>query len=86
MSKEDGDVYPRTLRDRSDEAIQTTFDDFYSWVALYQLTRQWLVADAGFDFDFLWLTSKYNQSEIEEWASRVFVQVYGVSPSFFRVV
>jgi hypothetical protein len=86
LSKEDGDIYPRVLPGRSEAAIQATFDDFYSWVALYELTRQWLVADAGFDFDFLWLTSKYSRSEVEQWASRMFEQVYGVSPNAFRKV
>jgi hypothetical protein len=86
LSKEDGDIYPRMMPGRSEEAIQRTFNDFYSWVALYELTRQWLVSDTGFNFDFFWLTSKYSRSEIEQWASRMFVQAYGVSPSVFQIV
>lgn len=86
LSKEDGDIYPRVMPGRAEVDIQATFDDFYSWVALYELTRQWLVSDAGFDFDFLWLTSKYSRPEVEQWASRMFEQAYGVPPSAFRVV
>ncbi|WP_459949100.1 hypothetical protein [Denitratisoma sp. agr-D3] len=86
LDKEDGDVYPRTFIDRDEIAVQETFDTFYSWVAIYELTRQWLVGTGDFDYDFSWLTSKYSQSEMEQWASSRFKDAFGISTTEFKVV
>lgn len=82
----DGDVYPRTFTNRDEKDVKKVFDDFYLWVATYDLTRQWIVGEGKFDFDFGWLTSKYADSEMKEWVSRAFVSMYGVSPDEFEVV
>jgi hypothetical protein len=86
LDKEDGNVYPRTFQDRDEEAVQETFDLFYSWVGVYELTRQWLIGTGEFDFDFGWLTSNYGHNEMKEWASRAFISSYGVSPDTFEIV
>lgn len=86
LDKEDGDVYPRTFTNRDEKAVQETFDTFYSWVAVYEITRQWLVGSGDFDYDFSWLTSKYTQSEIEDWVSSRFEDVFGISTKEFKVV
>ena len=86
LDKEDGDIYPRTFIDRDEIAVQETFDTFYSWVAIYELTRQWLVGTGEFDCDFSWLTSKYSQSEMEEWASSCFKDAFGIATTEFTVV
>ena len=86
LDKEDGDIYPRTFIDRDEGAVQKTFDTFYSWVAVYELTRQWLVGTGDFDYDFSWLTSKYSQSQMENWASSRFKAVFGVSTEEFKVI
>ncbi|BFI94519.1 MAG: hypothetical protein RSP_00290 [Rhodanobacter sp.] len=86
VDKEDGDIYPRTFIDRNEVAVQETFDTFYSWVAVYELARQWLVGTGEFDFNFCWLTSKYSQSEMEEWASGRFKEAFGISTTEFKVV
>lgn len=84
LDREDGDVYPRTFMNRDEMAVQETFDSFYSWVGVYELTRQWIVGTGGFDFDFGWLTSKYSTEEMRTWASRAFASAYGVSPDVFK--
>lgn len=86
LDREDGDVYPRTFIDRDENAIQETFQNFYSWVAVYELTRQWLVGKGEFNYDFSWLTSKYSSSEMEDWASSKFKSVFGISTAEFKVV
>lgn len=86
IDKEDGDVYPRSFLDRDELAVQEAFDTFYSWVAIYDLTRQWLVSPGEFDYDFSWLTSKYSQQEMEDWASSRFEALFGVSPRAFTII
>ncbi len=86
LDKEDGDIYPRTFIDRNEVSVQETFDAFYSWVAFYELTRQWLVGTGEFDFNFSWLTSKYSRREMEEWASRQFEDAFGISTTEFKIV
>lgn len=86
LDKEDGDVYPRTFVDRDEKAVLQTFNTFYSWVVTYELTRQWLVGDGDFDYNFSWLTSKYTQSEIEMWASGIFEETFGISSKGFKIV
>lgn len=86
LDKEDGDVYPRTFEDRAEAAVDEVFNTFYAWVSTYELTRQWIVSAGEFDCSFSWLTSKHPESAIQEWASKKFREVYGVSLSDFRVL
>ncbi len=86
LDREDGDVYPRTFDNRDEGSVQETFDAFYSWVAIYELTRQWMVGSGNFNLGFSWLTSKYAVSEVEEWASSNFKKAFGVSINEFRIV
>jgi len=86
LDREDGDVYPRTFINRDEKAVQETFDLFYTWIGIYDLTRQWIVGSGDFDFDFGWLTSKFPDDELKDWASRAFENLYGVSPGKFEVV
>lgn len=78
MDKEDGDVYPRTFENRDAEAVEETFNAFYSYVATYELSRQWIVEPGQFNCEFSWLTTKYTQDEIDAWASGLFKSSYGV--------
>jgi len=82
----DGDIYPRTFQNKDEESVQKTFNAFYSWNATYDLTRQWIVQDGDFEYNFSWLTSKYLQSEVVAWACNYFKDVYGVDPMSFKIL
>jgi hypothetical protein len=86
LDKEDGDVYPRTFLNRKEAAVQETFDTFYSWVTIYELTRQWIVGSGDFDCRFQWLTSKFTDAEIKVWSAGYFEQFFGVHPDSFEVI
>lgn len=86
LDREDGDVYPRTFMNREESAVQETFDTFYSWVTIYQLTRQWIVGTGEFDCRFSWLTSKFTDAEIKSWAAGYFEQFFGAHPDSFEVI
>lgn len=79
-------VYPRKRPDRSEKATMTMFERFYGTMALYDLTRQWILRDGPFEIDFKWLAEKYDQAGAAEWANDSFEQVYGVRLDDFEIV
>ena len=79
----DGDIYPRSQEGKSEEVIKDTFSQFYTWMAFYQFSRQWITEDGPFDYDFLWLTSKFSNEEIKDWVDRHFTRWWGFSPDDF---
>jgi hypothetical protein len=86
MDKEDGDVYPRMFDNLKESDVLKTFDAFYAWVSIYELTRQWIVSPGDFEYDFAWLTTKYPAEEIKQWASRNFKQAFGIPSTGFKIV
>lgn len=73
LSSDRGDkdgVYPRKKTTRSDEAVKKTFKDFYGTMALYDLTRQWILEDGPFVCDYKWLSENYNQDHADDWGNK----------------
>ena len=81
-----GGVYPRKSRSRSDVAVKQTFDRFYGTMALYDLTRQWILKPGPFVCDYRWLSENYNQEHADAWANDTFKQAYGITLSQFEIV
>lgn len=81
-----GGVYPRKWPNRSEKNVKKTFDRFYGTMALYDLTRQWLLKDGPFECDFRWLSESYDQSHAEEWGNNSFKQIFGVTLDEFDIV
>jgi hypothetical protein len=79
-------IFPRQRPNRSEEAVKTTFNRFFGTMALYDLTRQWILEDGPFVCDFAWLPERYDQDRAETWADDTFKQVYGVTLKDFEVV
>jgi hypothetical protein len=81
-----GGVYPRQRPNRSEEAVKNTFNQFYGNMALYDLTRQWILIDGPFMSDFRWLYEHYDQARAEAWGNEVFKKVYGITLDEFEIV
>lgn len=79
-------VYPRRWPNRDDKAVKETFDSFYSSMALYDLTRQWILQEGPFVPEYGWLFENYSQEKADAWANDTFQQVYGVSLSEFTIL
>ncbi|GGI92541.1 hypothetical protein GCM10007973_31040 [Polymorphobacter multimanifer] len=79
-------VYPRRWPGRDDRAVKDTFDSFYGSMALYDLTRQWILEEGAFVRDYKWLFENYSQDRADAWAEDTFQQVYGISLSDFRIL
>lgn len=78
-------VYPRKWPNRSEKNVKETFVRFYGTMALYDLTRQWLLKDGPFVCDFRWLSEDYDQSQAESWGNDSFKQVFGVTLDEFEI-
>jgi len=57
---------------------------FYCANVVYDMVRQWMVADGPFNYDYSWLTQKYTAQTIKPWADAHFKSVFGVSPDAFH--
>ncbi|MBP2532568.1 hypothetical protein [Agrobacterium tumefaciens] len=79
-------VYPRKWPNRDDSIIMKTFHDFFGTMAIYDLTRQWILYDGPFVKDFRWLMENYDQEQVDKWANDSFSKVYGVNLSDFELV
>ncbi|WP_208019672.1 hypothetical protein [Candidatus Chlorobium masyuteum] len=79
-------VYPRKWPNRSEKAVQTTFDQFYGMMPLYELTEQWILRDGPFNCDFSWMSDHYNSGHFASWANEIFNKFYGVNLSDFTIL
>jgi len=86
LDRADRDVYPRLVPGKDEKTLQNLLDQFYIWVSLYEMTRQWMVEDGPFDYDYGWLTSKFSNAEIKDWADSAFMVGTGVHPDAFSVL
>ena len=60
------------------------FNRFYASMALYDLTRQWLLMSGPFVMDYSWISEKFDQERAEAWANETLRQVYGVGLEDFE--
>lgn len=79
-------VYPRKWPDRNEDVVKIMFQRFYGTMALYDLTRQWILKDGPFVLDFEWMMENYSQEHVEAWANDSFKQVYGVTLKDFDIL
>lgn len=79
-------VYPRRWPGRSDTATRSMFESFYGSMALYDLTRQWILQEGPFICDYKWLYENYSQEKADAWADDTFSQVYGLKLADFEIL
>ena len=79
-------VYARNWPDRDPAKVHAAFERFYGAMALYDLTRQWILKDGPFICDFRWLMENYSQDRAETWANETFQQVYGITLDAFEIL
>ncbi|MYI70768.1 MAG: hypothetical protein F4103_19210 [Boseongicola sp. SB0673_bin_14] len=79
-------VYPRRWPDRDEDAIKNMFEEFYASMAVFDLTRQWILQEGEFVCDYRWLFENYAQSKADAWANDTFRQMYGVELADFEIL
>jgi hypothetical protein len=76
----EGEVKARAVQGKSSTTLGKLMNDFFSWISLYDLTRQWIMVDDGFDYDLTWLTLQYSAEDQERFSSSIFKNAYGIEP------
>ncbi len=83
---DDDGIFPRNIPGKDPAAIIKTLSNFYANVVNYDLTRQWLLSDGPFHYDFDWLSQGYSKAELADGAKTRFERFYGVHPDNFEVL
>lgn len=76
----DGEVKARAIEGKSSATLAQLMNNFFSWISLYDLTRQWIMVDADFDYDLTWLTLQYSSEDQQRFSSSIFKNVHGIEP------
>ncbi len=82
---DDGGIFIREFPGKSREALLGTLNGFFGNCVVYDLTRQWILEDGPFRFDFKWLSEQHQSSEWQSWADTNFQKLYGVAVSDIAV-
>ena len=53
---------------------------------IYDLTRQWILKDGPFEYDYGWLSQSHTNDELADWVKGAFERLYGVSPDDFEIL
>lgn len=85
QSDNDG-IFPRAIRGREQAAIQETLNVFFGSTLPCHLTRQWILEDGPFCYDFYWLTGRHNNDDLVAWAKATFERTFGAHPDAFELV
>lgn len=86
LNRADLDVYPRLVRGIDEAKLQALLDNFFVWVSMYELTRQWLIEDGQFQYEFGWLTSKFSDDEVKRWVDEFFKSAMEFHPDDFEII
>ncbi len=80
--REDNDgIFIRQFPGKSEESLSNTLNNFFGNNLFYDLSRQWILQDGEFYFNFKWLVENRNEDEWKEWADQIFKSQYGVTTS-----
>lgn len=81
---EDG-VYPRVFPDKDVDAIKQTFNTFYANNLIYDLTRQLILSEGPFKYQYEWLVSHEKVSELEKGVKERFQRFYNIHPDEIEI-
>ncbi|HEH9417979.1 TPA: hypothetical protein SIA31_002004 [Aeromonas sobria] len=83
FSDKEGDdgIFIRHFKGKSKENLRSTLNNFFGNNLICDLSRQWVLKDGAFSFDFRWLSESITEVEWKEWADLSFEKQYGVKIS-----
>jgi hypothetical protein len=79
-------IFPRAFPGKDPAGLSRTLDIFYGNIIMYDLTRQWILRDGAFTYEYDWLSQAHSAEQMTGWAKDVFKQVYGVHPDDFEIL
>jgi len=83
---DDDGIFPRMVPGRDEENVQKTFNRFYAGVLLYDLTRQWVLLDGAFKYDYDWLSKTTPNGPLAKRIREMFEHAYGADPEDFELL
>ncbi len=82
----DSGVFPRLQAGKDPALVQSTFQRFFSSVATYDLTRQWIVETGPFQFPFDWMVESAKERDLKVFGGAAFERIYGASVDSFEII
>jgi hypothetical protein len=79
-------IFPRAIPGRDAADIQETLNTFFGQILLYHMTRQWILEDGPFRYDFHWLTGRHDNDALVAWVKTMFEATFGAHPDAFELV
>lgn len=80
--KEDDDgIFIRKRPGAADEDLQNTLNNFFSSIIICDLSRQWVLNEGAFSYNFKWLSQHKDSNHWRNLADEAFARMYGVKTS-----
>lgn len=77
----DDGIFIRYFEGKSSANLRNTLNEFFGSNLICELSRQWVLNDGPFSFNFNWLSESITETEWKEWADYIFEKQYGVKIS-----
>lgn len=84
--EDDDGIFPRMIPGKEEEALVETLSTFFANVVIYDITRQWILEDGPFRYDYRWLSQKHPVQEMSNFAKAGFQKLYGANPDDFDIL
>ncbi|OKO80577.1 hypothetical protein [Bradyrhizobium sp. AS23.2] len=78
-------IYPRDIPGKDQASVFQTLNMFYGNNLVYDLTRQWILQNGPFKYDYSWLTEN-PPAKYAEWANKQFEKLYGAHPDAVNIL
>jgi hypothetical protein len=82
----DEGIFPRNIPGKDQAGLTRTLSIFYGNIVAYDLTKQWILNEGAFTYDYAWLSQAHSAEHMTKWAKEIFHHLYGVSPDDFDIL
>jgi len=83
---DDDGIFARRFPDKDPEGIMRTYNSFYAGLMTYDLTRQWVLQDGPFKYDYSWLTQRRSNEDMAGGVKKIFEHLFGSNPDSFEIL
>ncbi len=74
----DDGVFARLQPGRDEATVMATFNEFYHYTMVYDLTNQWISENGAFKYDFHWLQPNASENELKIFLKQQFNTAFGI--------
>lgn len=73
-------IFPRAMPGRTPGNLKALVNEFYGSMLTFDLALQWTLKPGPFQYDYKWLTGKFDNPELVAYSQRQFQRFYGIDP------